>query len=241
MKKIGIIVGIVVLALLLSKARDRAVRAVDMTHRTDAVERAKNISLLDEKRELDVMANSAPGPGSAEESAMDRSPFHFLALSPSGRYLSITGPLTFNARDTVRLVLEIHPALVEDDMPDPTIKPGEPNRPDLRIANTAFEVLADEDGKARPVPFRSYCSLAPEPSDIAVNLELGGSHDALDAAAKRIHEQELARTISPADARRQLEALYKDYAPNKRGSYQIRAVYRHGRLATAPITLIITD
>jgi len=241
MKKLGAILGVIVLALVLSRVRDRAVHSVSLTHTADAVQRARGVNALDEKRQLDMLANPAPDPGRAQADAIDRSPFHFLALSPSGRYVTIAGPLTFRAGEPVRLILEIHPALVAEDMPDPLVRQGEPNRPDLRIANTSFEVLADENGAARAVPFRADCRLAPEPSDIAVSLELGGNHDARDEAERRIRALELAGRIGPADARAQLAALNQAYAPNAKGAYRVRAVYRQGRLATEPITLIITD
>jgi len=241
MKKLAALIAIAVLALFLSRARERAVHSVSLAHKEEAVERAKGISALDEVRQLDMLANPTPRAGQAETDAVDRSPFHLLAVSPAGKYQRIAGPLTFRARDTVRLALEIHPSLVADDMPDPTVGPGQPNRPDLRVANTSFEVVADEGGAARPVPYRAYCSPAPEPSDITVSLELGGGHDALDAAAKKIHVQELSGAISSGDARSRLAALREGYVPNTRGSYRVRAIYRNGKLATAPVTVIITD
>jgi hypothetical protein len=241
LKKLAVLIIAIVLVVFLSRARERAVHSVSLAHKADAVERAKGISALEEVRQLDMLANPAPRAGQAEADAVDRTPFHFLAVSPAGKYVKVDGPLKFRSRDPVRLVLEIHPALVADDMPDPAVGAGQPNRPDVRAANTSFEVLADENGRAKPVPYRAYCSPAPEPSDITVSLELGGGHDALDAAAKKIHVQELSGAISSADARSRLAALREGYVPNARGSYQIRAVYRNGRLATAPVTVIITD
>jgi hypothetical protein len=239
MKRLAVLIAAAVLVLILTKARERAVHSVSLAHKADAVERAKGIGALEEVRQLNMLANPAPGADQAD--ALDRSPFHFLAVSPAGRYLRVDGPLKFRAGDAVRLVLEIHPALVAEDMPDPAKGPGQPNRPDVRPANTSFEVLADVDGTARPVPFRAFCSPAPEPSDMTVSLELGGGHDALDAAAKKIHMRELSGAISSAEARGQLGALHDGYVPNTKGSYQVRAVYRNGRLATAPVTVIITD
>ena len=241
MKKLAVLLAAAVLVLILSRARERAVHSVSLAQKADAIERAKGISALDELHQLDKLANPPPRAGQAEADAVDWSPFHFLSVSPAGRYARVAGPLTFRARDPVRLILEIHPALVADDMPDPTVGPGQPNRPDLRAANTTFEVLADDGGQARPAPYRAYCSPAPEPSNLAVSLELGGGHDALDAAAKRIHVQELSGAISSEDARKGLAALREGYVPNTRGSYQVRAVYRNGKLATAPVTVIITD
>jgi len=241
MKKLGALVVIAIVVLILTRARDRAVHSVNLARPEDAVERAKGISALEEKRELDRLANPGAAPGRAQDDAIDRTPFHFLAVSPAGRYVRVAGALTFHASDAIRLVLEIHPSLVAADMPDPLVKPGEPNRPDRRPMNTSFEVTADEGGTPRPAPFWATCSLAPEPSDLAVALELGGNRDARDAAAKRIHMQELSGRISSAQARDQLAALNGAYVPNTKGTYQVRAVYGHGRLATAPITIIITD
>jgi len=241
MKKLAVLALVAVSVWILLKARDRAVHSVRLAHETDAVGRAKGIGALDDKRQLDLLANPAAAPGRAEDDAMERSPFHFLAVAPAGRYLRIAGPLAIPSKDPVRLVLEIHPDLVADDMPDPAAGPGEPSRPDRRISNTTFEVTSDPDGAARPAPFRAYCSLAPEPSDILVTLEIGGNRDALDAASRRIHEQELARTITSADARSQLSALRDRFVPNASGTYRVRAVYRHGKLVTAPITVIVTD
>jgi len=241
MKKLGALVVIAIVVLILTRARDRAVHSVNLARQADAVERAKGISALEEKRELDRLSSPGAAPGRAEDDAIDRTPFHFLAVSPAGRYIRIAGPLTFRARDTIRLVLEIHPSLVAADMPDPLVRPGEPNRPDRRPMNTSFEITADEGGAPRPVPFRATCTLAPEPSDLAVGLELGGNHDARDAEEKRIHMQELSGRISSAQARDQLAALAGAYVPNTQGTYQVRAIYGHGRLATAPITVIISE
>jgi hypothetical protein len=241
MKKLGVLIAAAALIWVMFKARDKAVKSVNVVDRALAGERAKGFSALEEKLALDRLSSQAPGPGRAQDDAIDRSPFHLLATTPAGRYLRIAGPLTFHAMEPVRLVLEIHPDLVADDMAPPPGRGGDPTRPDLRIANTAFEVTSDRDGAARPVPYRAVCSLAPEPSDICVNLEIGGNHDALDAASKRIGAQEHAWVIGSAEARRQLAALKDSYVPNTKGAYQVRAVYRNGKFATAPITVIITD
>jgi len=240
MKKLGIFVAIAVLVWVMFKVRDKAVNLVNVSESALASQRAKGFSAMEEKQALDKIARQAPGTGRAEDE-VDRSPFHLLATTPAGRYLRIAGPLTFHAGEPVRLVLEIHPDLVADDMPPAQGMGGDPSRPDLRVANTSFEVTADRAGAAGPVPYRAACSLAPEPSDIAVSLEIGGNHDAFDAAVKKVKAQEHAWVIGSAEARRQLVALQDSYVPNTKGTYQVRAVYRNGKFVTAPVTVIITD
>ena len=241
MKKLGVIVAVAVLIWVMFKVRDKAVKSVNVADRALAGERAKGFSALEEKQALDKLTSQAPGPGRSQDDAIDRSPFHFLATTPAGRYLRIAGPLTFHAKEPVRLVLEMHPGLAGNDMAPPPGSGGDPSQPDLRIANTTFEVTCDRDGEPRPAPYRAVCKLAPEPSDISVSLELGGNHDALDAASKRISAREHAWGIGSAEARRQLAALNESYEPNTTGTYQVRAVYRNGKFATPPITVIITD
>jgi len=240
MKKLGFLVAIAALAWVMFKVRDKAVNLVDVSEGALARQRAKGFSAMEEKQELEKIASHASGTGRAEDE-IDRSPFHLLATTPAGRYLRIAVPLTFHAREPVRLVLEIHPDLVADDMPLSPGTGGAPSRPDLRVANTSFEVTFERAGAAGPVPYRAACSLAPEPSDISVSLEIGGNHDAFDAASKKIKAQEHAWVIGSAEARRQLEALQDSYVPNTKGTYQVRAVYRNGKLVTAPVTVVITD
>ena len=223
------------------KVRDLVVRAVDVTVRSQAAEKAKDVPMLAEKQELERLAMKATAETRAANEAIDASPFHLMATTPAGRYLKISGPLTFHAKDPVRLALEIQPDLIGDDMPTPQGTPANQARPDLRIPNISFEVTSDRDGAARPSAYRAFCSPAPEPSDISVNLELGGNHDALDAASRKINAQQLSGAIGSDEARSRLAALHEGYAPNAKGTYRIRAVYRGGRLATALVTIIISD
>lgn len=241
MKKLGILVAIALLVWVLIKVRDRMVRSVDVTEKALAVEKALNVPMLAEEKELDRLAAKATADSRAVNESTDRTPFHLLATTPAGRFVKISGPLTFHAKDPIHLTLEIQPDLIADDMPTLPGTPAAKARPDLRIPNISFEVTSDRDGAARPVPFRASCSPAPEPSDISVDLEFGANHDALDAASKKINAQQLSGAIDSGEALSRLAALHEGYVPNSKGTYQIRAVYRNGRLVTAPVTVIITD
>lgn len=207
MKKLGVFVVVVFLLWFLLRIRGWAVKPAAMRQAPEAIEKPKAMDAVAEMKELDKMAVAAPVPGKAADDAIDRSPFHFLSTTPAGKYAKVSGPLRFRAKDPIRLVLEMSPDLVAEDMPDKFAKPGDPPRPDQRIANTTFEVTTDEGGTAKPVPYRAVGGPAPEPSDIVVVLELGATRA----------------------------------TPNAKGSYQVRAIYRHGKLVTAPITVVIGD
>jgi hypothetical protein len=241
MKKLGALVAIALLFWVLIKVRDMMVRSVDVTEKALADEKARNVPMLADKQELDRLSMKAAALNRAGLDAVDSSPFHLMAVTPVGRYVRIAGPLTFRAKDPVRFALEIQPDLIGDDMPTPPGTPAAQARPDLRVPNISFEVTSERDGAARPIPYRAYCSPAPEPSDISVNLELGGNHDALDAASRKINAQQLSGAIGSGEARSRLAALHEGYVPNAKGTYRIKAYYRSGMLVTAPVTVIVTD
>jgi hypothetical protein len=207
MKKFGVFVAVVLLLWFLLRIRGWAVKPAAVRQAPEAIETPKGMDAVAEMKALDKMAVAAPVKGKTADDAIDRSPFHFLSTTPAGKYAKVSGPLTFHAKEPIRLVLEMSPEQVSEDMPDLFAKPGDTPKPDQRIANTTFEVTTDKDGTAEPVPYRAYGSPAPEPSDVIVVLELGAKHG----------------------------------APNARGSYQIRAIYRQGKMTTAPITVIVAD
>jgi hypothetical protein len=241
MKKFVVFIACVFLVWFLVKIRGCAMKSVNAAHDALAAENAKGLKALAEQKELERAAGPTPTPTTPAVVAIDTSPFHFLAATPAGKFVRIAGPLTFRAKDPVRIALEISPDVVGLDMPSPVQKPGEQPRRDVRISNTTFEVMSNGEGAARAAPFRVFCSLAPEPAIITVDLELGGNHDALDAESKKIYAREIANEIGQVEARGQLESLHGNYVSNAKGTYEIRAVYRHGRLVTAPITVIISD
>ncbi len=242
MKSFFVLVAAVLLVWFLVNIKNRAVDRVTADQRALAAERAKAKSELSEEQELDrISTPAATAPRKAAVDAVDTTPIHFLSPTPSGSYAPVGGPLTFPARGPVRIQLDLSVDAVAGDMPNPAQRPDEPPRPDVRIANLSFQVTADREGAARAAPFRAFCSLTPEASIISVELELGGGHDAMDAESKRIYAKEIAGTIDQAEARRQLEALHDAFLPNAKGTYQVRADYRNGRLVSAPVTVVITE
>jgi hypothetical protein len=205
MKKFGALVAVALIVWFVFRIRSWAVRPANVRQAPEAVEQQKGMDAVSVMKQLDKMAVAASVPGKPADDAIDRSPFHFLSKTPAGKYVKVSGPLTFHGKEPIQLVLEINPDQVADDMPDKFAKPGDPPKPDQRIVNTSFEVTTGEGGAATAVPFRAYGGPAPEPSDLVVVLQLGAKHD------------------------------------NPKGSYQIRAIYRHGKLSTAPITVIVAD
>lgn len=176
-----------------------------------------------------------------ENAAIDRSPLLFMAVMPGGNFVRIFGPLTFPAKNPVHLALNVSQTEIGVDIFNQAKMPGARERPDVRIENTTFEVTSNGDGVAKPAPFRTFCKVLPGPSLITVDLELGGNHDVLDSEAKKIYAREIANEIGQVEARSQLEALHSGYVSNVKGTYEIRAIYGHGKLVSAPITVIITD
>jgi hypothetical protein len=241
MKSFFVFVAVLLLVWFLMNIRSRALNRVEAGQKVLAAERAKALSEQSEQAEVEKISAPAPAAPKPAADAIDTSPIHFLSISPEGAGVPVAGPLSFHARGPIRLVLQISLDAVAEDMPNPAQRPDQPARADLRIANTSFEVTVARDPAAKPVPFRASCSLSPVASDLYVDIEIGGNHDAMDAESKRIYAQELAGAVDQETARGQLAALHDTYRANTKGLYNVRALYRNGRMVSAPITLEITD
>jgi hypothetical protein len=195
--------------------------------------------------------------GAATGVAVDRK-LYFAAPSKPGQHVPVGNTLlTFKAGERINLELEARTRSVEDqnhfvDLIIDDYRYDEPNYfTDKRVPNVTFEVTRLENGKYRSVPFRvssqgSGASL--EYLRVHVSFEIGGAPEKLEMETRKVYHEIAAKSLRPEDAIPRLEAIRRQFSPNKPGRYRIRAFYRpnvpgkwKGKLIAPAVTILISD